>query len=102
MLAAAAGRGARVDWGGGGAFQRGSALMTPKNARAEARGFLVKFAGGSAEFQWEIVLIHDGQISPVSTRDRLKLGRGGVRCRIFCSNQPDERPAAENNRVPEG
>lgn len=58
--------------------------MTPKNARTEARGFLVKFAGRSAEFQWEIVLIHGGQISPVSTRDRLKLGRGGVRCRSFC------------------
>ena len=68
--------------GAGGAFQRCGALMTTKNARTEARGFLVKFARCSAKFQWEIVLIHGGQIS-VSIRDRLKLGRGGVRCRSF-------------------
>lgn len=35
MVAAAAVRGARIDWGGGGAFQRCGALMTPKNARTE-------------------------------------------------------------------
>lgn len=96
MFATVARRGAWIDGGGGGAFQRCSALMTPKNARTEARGFLVKFAGCSAEFQWEIVLIHGGQIS-VSTRDRLKLGRGGVRCRsfffwYFFLDQPSSRP----------
>jgi hypothetical protein len=60
MLATAAGRGTGVDGGGGGAFERCGALMTAKNARAEARGVLVKFARRSTEFQWEIVLVHDG------------------------------------------
>lgn len=73
MLSAATGGGARVDGGGGMTFQRSGALMTAKNARTEARGFLMQFAGGTPEFQREIVLIHGGKYS-VSTRDKIGIG----------------------------
>jgi hypothetical protein len=86
--------------------------MTPKNAGTEARGVLVKLAGCSAEFQWEIILIHDGQISfclytrQIEIGDRytrqIEIGPRRGQMQEFCSNQPRLRPAAENNRVPEG
>lgn len=50
MLATTAGGRARIDWGGRMTFERSGALMTPKNARTEARGVLVKFAGRTPEF----------------------------------------------------
>lgn len=69
------GGGTRIDRGGGVTFQGGGALMTAKNAGTEARGFLVQFAGGSAEFQRESVLTHDGQKLSLHETGRLELGR---------------------------
>lgn len=59
--------------------------MTSKNARTEARGILVQFAGGAPEFQREITFGTHGGRAPEGvvavagdrTRLRLELGRGG-------------------------
>jgi hypothetical protein len=88
MLATAAGGGTGIDGGGGGAFERCSALMTAKNARTEARGVLVKFARRSAEFQWEIVLIHGRQIFCLYTRQIEIRPRRGQDAGVFSLDQP--------------
>jgi hypothetical protein len=66
-------------------FQGVGALMTPKNARTEARGILVQLAGGATKFQREALLIHGGQGKSVSTRDKIGIGprEGSRKAREF-------------------
>jgi hypothetical protein len=77
--------------------------MTAKNARTEARGVLVKFARRSAEFQWEIVLIHGGQIFCLYTRQiEIRPRRGqdaGVFTRPTTRGRISESPSVRNGRL---
>jgi hypothetical protein len=68
--------------------------MTPKNARTEARGFLGKFAGRSAEFQWEIVLIHGGRDFVCLYTRQIQIGprRGQMQEFLLWANQKSDLP----------